>query len=114
GRAVACCRHVASPFAGFLVSCCRWVFWRILHSNAKWPKHLPRSAECITKPPHQKRRNCMNKLLGITLATGALLASTAIARADCAIGSGSVRILSNDFEALHVVASGAEECADPG
>lgn len=56
----------------------------------------------------------MNRLLGITLATGALLASAAIARADCGIASGSVRILSNDFEALHVVASGAEECAGAG
>ncbi len=56
----------------------------------------------------------MNKLFGITLASGALLASAAIAKADCGIGSGSVRILSNDFAALHVVASGAEKCAGPG
>ena len=31
--------------------------------------------------------------------------------AACGIDKGSVRILSNDFEALHVVAAGAEECA---
>ncbi len=41
-----------------------------------------------------------------------LLASSA-AWADCGIPTGSVRILSNDFEALHVVADGAEECASP-
>ena len=31
--------------------------------------------------------------------------------ADCGIEKGSVRILSNDFEALRVVAAAAEECA---
>jgi multiple sugar transport system substrate-binding protein len=31
--------------------------------------------------------------------------------AACGIDKGSVRILSNDFEALHIVAAGAEECA---
>src|SRR3954447_2148167 len=56
----------------------------------------------------------MKSLLGITVGAGALLVSAAIARADCGISSGSVRILSNDFEALHVVASAAEECAGPG
>jgi ABC-type glycerol-3-phosphate transport system substrate-binding protein len=55
----------------------------------------------------------MTYLTNATAALGALLASTALASADCGIESGSVRILSNDFEALHVVASGAEECASP-
>ena len=38
------------------------------------------------------------------------LMSTA-AFADCGIESGSVRILSNDFEALRIIAAAAEECA---
>ena len=56
----------------------------------------------------------MRSLLGMTVAMGALLASVALARAECGIGAGSVRILSNDFAALHVVANAAEECAGPG
>ena len=56
----------------------------------------------------------MNRRLGITLITGALLAFATAARADCGISSGSVRLLSNDFEALHVVARAAEECVGPG
>lgn len=55
----------------------------------------------------------MRKLLKISVAAGALLASGAVANADCGIQAGSVRILSNDFEALHVVAGTAEECASP-
>ncbi len=55
----------------------------------------------------------MKYLTTASAAIGALLASSALASADCGIESGSVRILSNDFEALHVVASGAEECASP-
>ncbi len=46
-----------------------------------------------------------------TVATCALLASTSLAWADCGIESGSVRILSNDFEALHAVAEAAATCA---
>ena len=53
----------------------------------------------------------MKILLRMTVAAGALLAAPTFALADCGIESGSVRILSNDFEALHVVAAGAEECA---
>ncbi|HRW15127.1 MAG: extracellular solute-binding protein [Rhodobacteraceae bacterium] len=53
----------------------------------------------------------MKSLLRMTVAAGALLAAPTFALADCGIESGSVRILSNDFEALHVVAAGAEECA---
>ena len=55
----------------------------------------------------------MNKF-GLMLAAGALLASTSLARAGCGIEGGSVRILSNDFGALHVVAAAAEECAGDG
>jgi multiple sugar transport system substrate-binding protein len=46
------------------------------------------------------------------LMIGTLAFATAPALADCGIASGSVRILSNDFEALRIVASGAEECAN--
>lgn len=46
-----------------------------------------------------------------TVAAGALIASAGGAWADCDIESGSVRILSNDFAALHAVAEWAEKCA---
>ncbi|OAN76303.1 sugar ABC transporter substrate-binding protein [Jannaschia sp. EhC01] len=56
----------------------------------------------------------MNFALKSTVAICALLASTAIASANCPIEAGSVRILSNDFEALHVVADAAEACVGEG
>ena len=40
--------------------------------------------------------------------------SGGVAFADCGIQSGSVRILSNDFEALRIIAAGAKECANAG
>ena len=46
-----------------------------------------------------------------TVAICALIASAGVAWADCGIEKGSVRILSNDFEALHVIADAAETCA---
>ena len=54
----------------------------------------------------------MKHLLGasVSLAVLTLLGGTALA-ADCGIASGSVRILSNDFDVLKVVADGAKECA---
>jgi ABC-type glycerol-3-phosphate transport system substrate-binding protein len=55
----------------------------------------------------------MREFLKLSVAAGALLASAALAHAECGIPAGSVRILSNDFEALHVVARTAEECASP-
>lgn len=55
----------------------------------------------------------MRNLLKVSVAVGALVASTGIAAADCGIAAGSVRILSNDFTALHVVAREAEACASP-
>jgi multiple sugar transport system substrate-binding protein len=55
----------------------------------------------------------MRELLRASIAAGALLTTTALAHAECGIPKGSVRILSNDFEALHVVARTAEECAGP-
>ena len=45
------------------------------------------------------------------LLAGAVFVAPSIALADCGIASGSVRILSNDFAALKVVATAAEECA---
>ena len=51
----------------------------------------------------------MNKLAFGASLTTILLGSTAMA--DCAIDAGSVRILSNDFPAMHVIAAKAEECA---
>ena len=55
----------------------------------------------------------MKHLLGasVSLAVLTLLGGTALA-ADCGIASGSVRILSNDFDVLKVVADGAKECAN--
>ena len=50
---------------------------------------------------------------GAVVAT-ALLAGTSAGYAGCGIEGGSVRILSNDFPALHAVVAGAEECAGGG
>lgn len=51
--------------------------------------------------------------IGIRAAASAiaLAASSAAASAECGIESGSVRILSNDFEALHAIADEAAKCA---
>jgi ABC-type glycerol-3-phosphate transport system substrate-binding protein len=61
----------------------------------------------------REQEDSMKTFLKISVAVGALLASAATAQADCGIPAGSVRILSNDFTALHVVAKAAEECASP-
>jgi multiple sugar transport system substrate-binding protein len=53
----------------------------------------------------------MTYLQKVTVTLGALAASTSMAHAECGIESGSVRILSNDFEALHILADRAKECA---
>ncbi|MEV8468692.1 sugar ABC transporter substrate-binding protein [Fluviibacterium sp. DFM31] len=53
----------------------------------------------------------MNFHLKSATAASALIIAGSMAVADCGIDSGSVRILSNDFEALHVVADWAEKCA---
>ncbi|SMX46248.1 ABC transporter substrate-binding protein [Maliponia aquimaris] len=45
------------------------------------------------------------------VAASALIVAGSVAWADCGIESGSVRILSNDFAALHAVAEWAEKCA---
>ncbi|GHA32891.1 sugar ABC transporter substrate-binding protein [Devosia pacifica] len=53
----------------------------------------------------------MKHVLSMAVSFGALCIATGAAYADCGIEAGSVRILSNDFEALRIVASEAEECA---
>lgn len=53
----------------------------------------------------------MNGFLKASVAMTALFGGAGMAMADCGIEKGSVRILSNDFAALHVVASAAETCA---
>jgi multiple sugar transport system substrate-binding protein len=49
--------------------------------------------------------------LKTVLMLGAMCVASPSAWAECGIEKGSVRILSNDFEALRIVAAGAEECA---
>ena len=49
--------------------------------------------------------------MAVAVASAALLGVSNIAFAACGISKGSVRILSNDFPALHKVAEGAEACA---
>ena len=56
----------------------------------------------------------MKTFLTAALASTAILASAGIGIAGCGIAKGSVRILSNDFEALHIVADRAAECAGDG
>ena len=52
----------------------------------------------------------MKLILGAAISVS-LLGFASAALADCGIAAGSVRILSNDFDALKVVADGAKECA---
>lgn len=52
------------------------------------------------------------KKIALAGVMSALMTSTAYA--GCGISNGSVRILSNDFPALHAVAEGAEACAGDG
>ncbi|MGJ8617801.1 MAG: ABC transporter substrate-binding protein [Sulfitobacter sp.] len=53
----------------------------------------------------------MKNTIKSSVAACALIASAGFAWADCGIESGSVRILSNDFAALHAIADAAETCA---
>jgi ABC-type glycerol-3-phosphate transport system substrate-binding protein len=48
-----------------------------------------------------------------TICGAALLLAAGAARADCGIAAGHVAILSNDFDALRILATAAEECASP-
>lgn len=52
-------------------------------------------------------------LASTALAAAALAIGAGAASADCGIDKGSVRILSNDFEALRLVATEADTCASP-
>lgn len=54
----------------------------------------------------------MNLNMKTTVATFALIASASGVWADCGIENGSVRILSNDFAALHAIAEAAATCAN--
>lgn len=49
--------------------------------------------------------------LKTTVATCALIAAASLASAECGIEAGSVRILSNDFDALAAIAEAASTCA---
>ena len=53
----------------------------------------------------------MNHTFKSALAIGAVIASAGTAFADCGIEAGSVRILSNDFDALRIVNDAAAACA---
>ena len=53
----------------------------------------------------------MKSMFKSLLLMGAMSFVSTAAMAACGIDKGSVRILSNDFAALHIVAAGAEECA---
>ena len=59
-------------------------------------------------------RNDMKHLLNISVSAAALLLTASGAFAACEAPAGSVRILSNDFEALRLVNTTAEECAGDG
>jgi len=61
------------------------------------------------RPVH--RRDEMKHFLAASVSIGALCLGAGSAFADCGITAGSVRILSNDFEALRLVNSTAEGCA---
>jgi multiple sugar transport system substrate-binding protein len=53
----------------------------------------------------------MKPILSLAVSAIALALGTGAAYADCGIEAGSVRILSNDFEALRTINTVAEECA---
>lgn len=56
----------------------------------------------------------MHQFRKMLLASTFLVAGTAAAHAGCGIESGSVRILGNDFAAIHAVSDRAMECAGDG
>ncbi len=53
----------------------------------------------------------MRLMFGCALAGAALLATSSLAVADCGIEKGSIRVLANDFPALHAVTEQAAKCA---
>ena len=56
----------------------------------------------------------MRTLKAMALTSAVLLGSTSAVQAGCGIESGSIRILANDFAALHAVVGTAEQCAGDG
>ena len=54
----------------------------------------------------------MKPLAKATLSLGVLLFTASAAFADCGIAAGSVRLLSNDFDALRVIATAMQDCAN--
>jgi multiple sugar transport system substrate-binding protein len=56
-------------------------------------------------------RTAMKSVFKSLLIVAAMSFASTAAMAACGIEKGSIRILSNDFEALRIVAAGAEECA---
>jgi multiple sugar transport system substrate-binding protein len=56
----------------------------------------------------------MKPLLMLAVSAAALTVGAGAAYAECGIEAGSVRILSNDFEALRLINTTAEECAADG
>ena len=56
----------------------------------------------------------MRTLKAMALTTGLLLGSASTVHAGCGIEGGSIRILANDFAALHAVVGTAEQCAGDG
>lgn len=59
----------------------------------------------------EEQENDMRYILGASVSIAALLLGAGVALADCGAPAGSVRILSNDFGSLKVVADAAKECA---
>ena len=53
----------------------------------------------------------MKPILMLAVSAAALALGTGSAFADCGVEAGSVRILSNDFEALRTINATAQECA---
>ena len=53
----------------------------------------------------------MKHIMAATVSLAALCLGTGAAFADCGVAAGSVRILSNDFEALRLINTTAGECA---
>ena len=60
------------------------------------------------------KEKAMKRVSLTSLSACLVCVSGGLALADCGIPAGSVRILSNDFEALRIVADGAKECASAG
>jgi multiple sugar transport system substrate-binding protein len=56
----------------------------------------------------------MKMMLKTTVSLGVLLLTAGAAFADCGIAKGSVRILSNDFEALRVIETATQDCVADG